>query len=668
MAEHILETRIQLRYGTYSQWMNSDIILKVGEAAIASFPRNRILENLSNSEPDNTPPAIGIKIGDGQHYFYELPWVQAIAADVYNWAKTSTKPVYTANEIQGLQNFIENIAGIGGGGNVVPRVYQLIEGTGEYENQYFLRYTEDNENWVIDNSTAIDLNDLVTLINWIGRNFIEEYPNLTTRNATQIRAFLATLNYTDSVRPNQFVTSVSESNGIVTIERSQPAFSNLSGYASVSQGGTGRVNLPEDQVLVGNENNAVKTIPIATEIAANNNLVPNYLIKAYIDNAVAGIEGAMHFVGDAAAAPTVNANAGIQGYTPAAGDVVLWEQKEYVWTGGGWRLLGDEGSYAIKGSIRDADIDADANISQSKIYNLIESLATKVDKESGKGLSSNDYTNEDKIKLDGIQAGAQVNTIEHIFLNDVEALPHEANNMLNVVELNVKEFDDESRTKLATIEEGANVNIVEGITLNGTVQTPDNNGIINLTVNEMAPEDKLKLDNIEAYAQVNLIEHLYLNGSEIHPDQNKRIDLYLSEITPEQAEKLAGIEFGAQVNTIERIIMDGTEVYPDQNKTVTLTSNPAYANTIEHIKINNIEQMPDNNKTVNITLDQAALNLDVIAGAQVPKSNRVGKDEVEEIQKKLQFERIAVTGNVQDLLQTNDTYIILNCGSSTEVI
>ena len=42
--------------------------------------------------------------------------------------------------------------------------------------------------------------------------------------------------------------------------------------------------------------------------------------------------------------------------------MVVWEQKEYVWTGGTWRLLGDEGSYAVKGSIRDADIDQDADI------------------------------------------------------------------------------------------------------------------------------------------------------------------------------------------------------------------------------------------------------------------------------------------------------------------
>jgi hypothetical protein len=75
MAENVLETRILLRYGTYSQWMNSDVILMKGEAAIAAFPDDRVIDGLSNITPENTPPAIGIKIGDGIHYFYELPWV-----------------------------------------------------------------------------------------------------------------------------------------------------------------------------------------------------------------------------------------------------------------------------------------------------------------------------------------------------------------------------------------------------------------------------------------------------------------------------------------------------------------------------------------------------------------------------------------------------------------
>jgi hypothetical protein len=73
MAEHIIQTEnpndgviIRLRCDTYDNWANSDKILKLGEAAIAVFP---------NESPARPPRAIGIKIGNGRHYFDELPWI-----------------------------------------------------------------------------------------------------------------------------------------------------------------------------------------------------------------------------------------------------------------------------------------------------------------------------------------------------------------------------------------------------------------------------------------------------------------------------------------------------------------------------------------------------------------------------------------------------------------
>jgi hypothetical protein len=51
---------------------------------------------------------------------------------------------------------------------------------------------------------------------------------------------------------------------------------------------------------VGNGTDSIKLIPIAETIANNNHLVPNNVIKAYVDNAVAGLSGAMHFIGEAA--------------------------------------------------------------------------------------------------------------------------------------------------------------------------------------------------------------------------------------------------------------------------------------------------------------------------------------------------------------------------------
>lgn len=59
------------------------------------------------------------------------------------------------------------------------------------------------------------------------------------------------------------------------------------------------------------------------------------------------------------------------------------------------------------------------SIAQSQVAGLTEALAGKVDVVAGKGLSTNDFTNELLQKLNGIEAGAEVNVIESINLNSV---------------------------------------------------------------------------------------------------------------------------------------------------------------------------------------------------------------------------------------------------------
>ena len=308
----------------------------------------------------------------------------------------------------------------------------------------------------------------------------------------------------------------------------------------------------------------------------------------------------MHFIGEATVVITENSriNPQIDGYNfrlVKAGDVVLSDAKEFVWNGSSWRLLGDEGSYAVKGSIVDADISVDANIAQTKIANLTEDLSNKVDKVEGKGLSTNDYTREDKEKLASIDYGAQANIIEHIFVNDVERPIVTVNGQPKSVTLSIDVFDEEHATKL---------------------------------------------DGIQAGAQVNAIEHIFVNGQE-RPivtinNQSKSVNIQFNEYTDAEQQKLANIEENAQENIIESITINGTTYIPNEDK------------------------------EVNITIDPAALNLNVIEGAQVPNGNT--SEDVPQLNKKLQLARIAMTGNVQELKQTVETYITLDCGSSTEVI
>ena len=63
-------------------------------------------------------------------------------------------------------------------------------------------------------------------------------------------------------------------------------------------------------------------------------------------------------------------------------------------------------------------VDSNGNTKKFPIDGLGE-IGNKVDKVTGKGLSTNDYSNEDKTKLGNISPGAQVNVLEGIKVDGV---------------------------------------------------------------------------------------------------------------------------------------------------------------------------------------------------------------------------------------------------------
>lgn len=82
MATTKLQTRILNKISTWTEWESVKTTFKPlrGEICIVEIPSG-------TSSTGLTPPATGIKVGDGQHFFGELPWIQAIAGDVTAWCK-----------------------------------------------------------------------------------------------------------------------------------------------------------------------------------------------------------------------------------------------------------------------------------------------------------------------------------------------------------------------------------------------------------------------------------------------------------------------------------------------------------------------------------------------------------------------------------------------------
>ena len=83
MATNTLKTRIQLKYDSYTAWEAVKDTFKPlkGELCIV---------NPGTKLNDASAVPCLMKVGDGENFWKDLPWVSAIAADVYAWAKKST--------------------------------------------------------------------------------------------------------------------------------------------------------------------------------------------------------------------------------------------------------------------------------------------------------------------------------------------------------------------------------------------------------------------------------------------------------------------------------------------------------------------------------------------------------------------------------------------------
>ena len=213
-------------------------------------------------------------------------------------------------------------------------------------------------------------------------------------------------------------------------------------------------------------------------------------------------------------------------------------------------------------------------IGQISIANLRD-LDSYVQKESGKVLSSNDYTSAEKTKLAGIASSAQVNVIESVKVNG-SALPV-SNKSVNVdlsayaqtteldkrINLNIESGDKKSvsifggavRLSLGTDADVQQIDIQEDVVigsgvkvyresdgrlkflsgrgdfrianledLNGYVQKESGKG---LSSNDYTSAEKTKLAGIASSAQVNVIESVKVNGSALAV-ANKAVDIDLS--------------------------------------------------------------------------------------------------------------------------------------------
>lgn len=212
MAEIInkLQTRIALKIDDLSAWEASSIILKAGEVALVRFPETQHIMNNDKEQDKLVPPAVSMKIGDGIHTFSQLPYVQAIAGDVYNWAKQPEKPEYLAGEITGIDDYIEE--------RERDTHYVLVE---DAEKRAFVINEVDKNNVATGVSFSIDWSDIDTKLKELN-DALTKLEKETMPDA--IQAAIEDLNSDDTVETaedgrRKFVFAVDTEKGIAKAEK-----------------------------------------------------------------------------------------------------------------------------------------------------------------------------------------------------------------------------------------------------------------------------------------------------------------------------------------------------------------------------------------------------------------------------------------------------------------
>ena len=105
--QKLINSRVQLKYDSYKNWVEKNPSLLSGEVAIAYLPPRPEGEH-TNPAPSAVASATLIKVGPGQ--FNALPWLSATAADVYAWAKQESLPIVRATDDGTEGNVISGIS------------------------------------------------------------------------------------------------------------------------------------------------------------------------------------------------------------------------------------------------------------------------------------------------------------------------------------------------------------------------------------------------------------------------------------------------------------------------------------------------------------------------------------------------------------------------------
>ena len=461
-TEKTLNTRILLKYDTLTNWQNSELVLKAGELAIAVVGETTTTDKGLNGDITKTP-IVGIKVGDGFKTFSELNWIQAIAGDVPSWAKQAemtdvkaaittainnlastgalkalTDRVTTAEgSINDLVDYTDglkesNTSNVGKTELITKITTQDGKITGYETTPITAAMVKYSDTQTVaakiaamdqDRATKATTTALNTAISGAKTTLLGGATEGTDTIASVKQAAadalsaandasdkvddeIGKLNKADTAVADNFVTAVSEANGIITVSRA--AVTSALGIADSYNKSSNKI------ATVKTVTNAIEALDVTDTAVADNfvtavsevdgkisvsraavtsalgftspdayNKTSNPIAtKKYVDGAISdlqdtldSISGALRFRGTVTTDPTSSTTPTDDGMGEfKKGDVLLntANSKEFIYDGSNWVEIGSENIYAIKSEVNQSiqGLNTRLNTAEGKIGTL----------------------------------------------------------------------------------------------------------------------------------------------------------------------------------------------------------------------------------------------------------------------------------------------------------
>lgn len=650
-SNKILQTRIQVKYDTYTAWTTNDPVLLAGEIAVATIAN---VEGASSQKYNSVPlPQVLIKVGDGNSKYSELPFVSGMAADVYSWAKASVKPSYTAGEIGGLKEFVEGISDIDT--NTTYQLVPVANSTYKYELQgknigddswttvstldlseidtrldsLEARVTADEKNLadykiavpgIIDAAIDAAIADLDATVDqdaakangYLALEVVETDGKLTgvsgSVNVNSIKADIVDVldaEFSKTAGADGLIYNLVQTDGKITkFEASikdgtyekagsiNAALAGLTGeYTNTAPSGTSVGIVTSISQEAGDVKANVTTLAFTDDYSASNPLATKAYVDGHVEDILGDIAGGMHFIGKVDSKPADKA----EGYE--AGDVIVVGNVEYVFGKDGvWIELGDisQAQQMIDASLSAARADM-AHSSTGSVAKTI----TAVKQENGKITT---VTYEDiKIASDAVTHGNET----------------------------VKSELEDHETRISNVEEA-----IEGI-------NTDFQGNVNSLI-----EAAIGALDDEVTAQVASESNGWVSADLVQTDGIVKsltvsVDGSKYDKAGAAADVLGKSTDASTANTVYGAKKAAAEALAEAGKRATELT--AFIDTLN----GNVTASATSDGTVNV-LSAFKQEDGILTKVSEVNISKVGQ-----------------TGKVQDLIQDNNTYIILNCGSST---